>query len=390
MKEYGFIIVGSGFAGSVCARKLAENKEKVLILERRNHVGGNAYDCLDENDILIHKYGPHIFHTDSDEVFEFLSRFTKWRNYEHKVVAKIGDKEIPVPFNLNSLHLVYPADKANSLEKKLIETYGAEKKVPISELRKSTDKDILELADYVYNNVFLHYTMKQWGKRPEEIDSGTTARVPVFISRDNRYFQDKHQGMPDKGYTALFENMLCHDNIDVQLNCDARERLDFRDGVIYFDGAPFGGKIIYSGALDELFGYTLGALPYRTLDFDFETHKCDFYQSHGTVNYTVDMPYTRITEFKYLTGQKKDGVTSVVKEYSKKYTPNSPEIPYYAVINEENNALYNRYLKKACSYPSLILLGRLAEYKYYNMDKIVLLALELCRKILSEALCEAR
>lgn len=374
---FDYIIVGSGFAGSVCARQLAEAGKKVLVLERRDHIGGNAYDCYDENGILIHKYGPHIFHTNEKRVFDYLSRFTDWREYDHCVLAKAGDLEFPVPFNLNSLYKVYPEEKAKDLEQKLISVYGIEKKVPIGEMRKNEDPDIKELADFVYNNVFLRYTMKQWGQKPEEIDPGTTARVPVFVSRDDRYFQDSYQGMPLNGYTPLFENMLCHGNITVKTSADAAEHISFEDR-IYFEGKAFEGKVIYTGALDELFGYCYGALPYRTLDFGFEHHKVTNYQSHGTVNYTVDQPYTRITEFKYLTGQQKQDSTTIMKEFSRQYRPHTEDIPYYAIINEENGSCYDRYAEKAANYKNLILLGRLAEYKYYNMDKIAALALELC------------
>ena len=374
---FDYIIVGSGFAGSVCARQLAEAGKRILVIERRPHIGGNAYDCLDENGILIHQYGPHIFHTAEKRVYDYLSRFTEWREYDHEVLAKAGEREFPVPFNLNSLYSVYGKEKAAELEKKLVGCYGMEKKVPIGELRLNPDKDINELAEFVYNNVFLHYTMKQWGQKPEEIDPGTTARVPVFISRDNRYFQDAYQGMPLYGYTPMFEKMLDHENITVKLSAEAKDFLSFEDDIM-LEGEKFQGKVIYTGALDELFGYEFGALPYRTLDFGFEHHDITCYQSHGTVNYTVDQPYTRITEYKYLTGQEKEGSTTIMKEFSRSYRPETDDIPYYAIINDENNSLYAKYAEKAGKYADLILLGRLAEYKYYNMDKIVLLALELC------------
>ena len=223
--------------------------------------------------------------------------------------------------------------------------------------------------------------MKQWGKTPEEIDPAVTARVPVFLSEDCRYFQDAYQGMPLEGYTALFENMLRHENITLRTGCDARERLRFEDapagGQIYFDGAPFGGDVIYSGPADELFGCCFGRLPYRTLDFKFETYPQDVWQSHGTVNYTMDEDYTRITEFKYLTGQVLPGATTIVKEYSRAYTGAEDEIPYYAIANDDTAALYARYAEKAAHFPRLHLLGRLAEYRYYNMDAIVAGALRL-------------
>ena len=384
---YDCLVIGAGLAGSVAARELAERGGKrVLVLERRAHVGGNAYDCFDGHGVLIHQYGPHIFHTNNRRVYEYLSRFTRWRPYEHQVVANIpegdGRLEYPVPFNLVSLRKAFPREDAGRLEEKLITAYGREKKVTILELRQNPDSEISALADYVYDHVFVRYTMKQWGQTPEEIDPATTARVPVFLSEDCRYFQDDYQGMPLEGYTPLFQAMLDHPNITVELNTDASARLRLEDGAVYLDGAAFSGTVIYTGAADELFSCKYGRLPYRTLDFRFETHPADYWQSHGTVNYTVDQDYTRITEFKYLTGQELPGVTTIMKEYSRSYTGADGEIPYYAIINDANNALYARYRAEAERYPRFHLLGRLAEYKYYNMDAIAARALELCDDLL--------
>lgn len=385
--HYDSIIVGAGFAGAVTARCLAEAGRHVLILEKHNHIGGNAYDRLDEAGILIHQYGPHIFHTNDKAVYDFLSRFTQWRTYQHEVVANIpaeeGRAEMPVPFNLLSLRQAYAPEKAARLEKKLMETYGPEQKVTILQLRENTDPELSELAQYVYDHVFVRYTMKQWGQKPEEIDPAVTARVPVFISEDCRYFQDVYQGMPLHGYTPLFEAMLAHDGIEVRTETDARDMLTLKDGKIFFDGAEFSGDVIYSGPVDELFSCCFGRLPYRTLDFRFETHAQDTYQSHGTVNYTMDEDYTRITEFKYLTGQEKSGVTTIVKEYSRAYTGAADEIPYYAIANEATAALYAQYAAKAAAFPRLHLLGRLAEYRYYNMDAIVAGALKLSRALVN-------
>lgn len=383
--NYNSIIVGAGFAGAVTARQLAEAGRRVLVLEKHDHIGGNAFDCLDDAGILIHQYGPHIFHTNDKEVFDYLSRFTEWRDYQHEVVASIPDgdgrAEMPVPFNLKSLRQAYGAEKAARLEEKLGETYGREKKVTILQLRENTDPELAELAQYVYDHVFVRYTMKQWGQTPEQIDPAVTARVPVFISEDCRYFQDTYQGMPLNGYTPLFEAMLDHENIEVRTGVDARNVLKFEDGRIFFDGEEFTGDVVYSGAVDELFNCCFGRLPYRTLDFKFETCNEDYHQSHGTVNYTMDEDYTRITEFKYLTGQVKPGVTTIMKEYSRAYTGAENEIPYYAIANDETAALYAKYAAKAAEFPNLHLLGRLAEYRYYNMDAIVAGALKLSRKL---------
>ena len=389
-QNYDALIIGAGFAGAVCARELAERSAKrVLVLERRNHVGGNAYDCLDQAGILIHQYGPHIFHTNDQRVYEYLSRFTRWLDYQHRVVANIPGEgahsgqrvQMPVPFNLTSLETAYGPEKGKALGDKLISIYGAEKKVTILELRQNDDPEIRQVADYVYEHVFVHYTMKQWGQTPEQIDPNTTARVPVFLSRDDRYFQDTWQGMPLDGYTPIFERMLDHPNITVVTGVDARDHLSLTDAQTYLDGEVFSGPVIYTGAVDELFAFQYGRLPYRSLDFKFETHNTEFFQTHGTVNYTVDEDYTRITEFKHMTGQEKKDRTTTVKEYSFAYTGVAGETPYYAIINPENNALYQQYKALSDGYDNLFLLGRLAEYKYYNMDAIVAQALALADKL---------
>ena len=290
--------------------------------------------------------------------------------------------QMPVPFNLTSLRKAFGPEEGKRLGEKLIAAYGAEKKVTILELRQNQDPELAKVADYVYEHVFVHYTMKQWCQTPDQIDPNTTARVPVFLSEDDRYFQDEYQGMPLKGYTPLFEAMLDHPNITVRLGEDAIPRLGLDGDVLTVDGVPFQGPVVYTGAADELFGRRFGPLPYRTLDFRFETLDQTWFQSRGTVNYTVDQPYTRITEFKHMTGQELEGRTTIVKEFSRAYTGAPEETPYYAIINGENNALYARYRALAERFPNLHLLGRLAEYKYYNMDAIVARALELAGQLI--------
>ena len=376
------IIIGSGFAGSVLARSLADQGKKVLIIEKRHHIGGNCFDEFDEHGVLIHTYGPHIFHTSKKHVFDYLSRFTKWYEFGHKVVANIHGTLMPIPFNLNTLHMVYKKEKADRLEEKLISSFGRDTRVPILKLRENEDPEIQEIANYVYENVFLKYTMKQWGQTPEEIDPAVTGRVPVLISYDNRYFQESYQGMPLNGFTEMFENMLDHENIEVVLNTDAKDvlNIDTEENKIYYNNEQFEGKVIYTGALDELFDCKYGRLPYRSLKFIFEHYSQPDFQGHSVVNYTVSEDYTRITEFKHLTGQQIDS-TTIMKEYPFAYSGKEGEIPYYAIANDENHALYNKYLELVKNIPNFHLLGRLAEYKYYNIDAMCEKALELANKL---------
>lgn len=375
---YDSIVIGCGFAGAVIAREMAEKGKNVLIVEQRSHIGGNCYDALDDYGILIHEYGPHIFHTNNKEVYDYLSRFTKWHPYQHEVVGSIDGMLVPVPFNLNSLDMVYGEEKGSRLREALLSRYGENRKVPILELKNSVSEEIRELAQYVYENVFLKYTMKQWGQKPEEVDASVTARVPVYLSRDNRYFQDLYQGMPSRGYTSLFEAVLDHDNIELRLNTNGKERICFdEEGQVCWEGVPFKGHIIYTGPIDELFDLRYGRLPYRTLHFKLEHYDKEYYQSKGVVNYTVSEDYTRITEFKHMTGQVDGAGTTIMKEYPADYHGREGEIPCYAVINQDNQELYEQYTRLLDHIPNFHLLGRLAEYKYYNIDAIVEKALQL-------------
>lgn len=384
---YQTIIIGAGVAGAVAARELAEKgNRRVLVLEQRSHIGGNCYDRPDAHGVLIHEYGPHIFHTNDVGVYDYFSRFTEWYLYPqgHQVVANVNGSLIPIPFNLNTLHQVY-GDAADALETKLVAAYGRGSRVPIMELKKSGDAEIRQIAQYVYENVFLKYTMKQWGQTPEEIAPEVTGRVPVLISYDNRYFQDRYQGVPLHGFTPLFERMLDHENITLALDTPAKSRLRFTENGVLLDGEPFDGEVIYTGALDELFDCCYGRLPYRSLRFDFEhLDRKDFQNGHSVVNYTVSEDFTRITEFQYLTGQKDCDGTTIVREYPFAYTGAAGEIPYYAIQNAENEALYEKYRARTESFSGFYLLGRLAEYKYYNMDAMARKALDLAERIMDE------
>ncbi len=394
IESFDAVVVGSGFAGSVVARQLADMADmRVLIIEKRPHIAGNMYDEYDDAGILVHRYGPHIFHANSQRVFNYLRQFSGWLGYQHHVLADWYGTYMPVPFNKNSMEIAFGPEKAARLIQKLVDTYGDERKVTINELREGDDEELAEVADFVYKNVFLYYTQKQWGQTPEEVDPSVTARVPVFVSRDDRYFQDTYQGMPIYGYTRLFEEMLGHDSITVCLNTDATGvfDLEFLDGSedsklksISILGKAFEGPIVYTGPLDELFIGRFGRLPYRSLDFVYETYDEEYRLPCGTVNYTVTEDYTRITEFKHLTGQKGPN-TTIMKEYSRPYEDPDRQIPYYAILNDENVAHYERYRALTESLPNFHLIGRLAEYKYYNMDKIVENALDLSRELVAAA-----
>ena len=393
ISDYDAVVVGCGFAGAVCARQLAERGGKrVLSIEKRAQIAGNMYDEYDEAGILVHRYGPHIFHTNNVRVFNYLRRFSGFAGYKHKVLANWYGTYIPVPFNLTSLEICFGEKRAEKLREKLIDVFGAGSRVTINELREQKDPDLVEIADFVYKNVFLYYTQKQWGLSPDEVDPSVTARVPVLISYDDGYFQDSCQGMPIFGYTKLFEEMLGHENITVCLNTEAESVFDLHFASmdedaplsdIFIKDMPFQGPIVYTGPLDEMFLSRFGRLPYRSLRFEYETLEQEHFQPCGTVNYTVTEDFTRITEFKYLTGQKAPN-TTIMREYSLPYDDPKEQIPYYAIINDKNRAHYNRYLKLTEALPHFHPLGRLAEYRYYNMDVIVERALDLSDKLLNE------
>jgi len=367
---FDFLIVGAGFAGSILAERIATQfDKKIVVVDKRNHLGGNAYDYYDECGILVHKYGPHIFHTNSKYVWDYLSQFTQWRPYFHRVLAVIDGQKVPIPFNLNSTYQCFSPKLAAKLEEKLINGYGYNRKVTIFELLQSDDHDLKFLADYIYKNVFLNYNQKQWGFKPEELDKSVASRVPVYISKDNRYFTDVYQGIPLHGYTAMFQKMLSHKNIHILLNTDYKDILE----IIKFD------KMIYTGPIDYFMDYQFGKLPYRSLNFENRTYDLEYFQEVAQVNYPNNFDYTRITEFKYLSGQQLPK-TSVAYEFPKPYIQGQNE-PYYPVPKAENNDLFQRYLYKCQKLKSVHFLGRLADYKYYNMDQIVARALKMFEKV---------
>jgi len=361
-----WLIVGAGFSGSTLAERIASQlDQKVILIDRRSHIGGNAYDQPDEHGILIHRYGPHIFHTNSRKVWDYLSAFTDWRHYEHHVLAVVDGKKIPVPFNLNSLDAMFAPAEAARLERLLIERFGADARTPILNLRQDPDPAIRELGEFVYQKIFHGYTVKQWELTPEELDPLVTGRVPVRISRDDRYFQDVWQYMPREGYTALFQRMLTHPNITVLTGVSLAEA----EGEVRYD------RVIFTGPVDEFFAYTHGPLPYRSLRFEFRTLEQEWFQETGTVNYPNDQPWTRITEQKYLSGQT-GPKTTIVVEYPQAHVAGVNE-PYYPIPRPQNRALYERYAAEAERLDGRVLFaGRLGDYKYYNMDQAVARALK--------------
>jgi UDP-galactopyranose mutase len=368
--KYDWLIVGAGLSGATIAERIATRGQSVLIVEQRAHVGGNAWDEVNAHGILEHKYGPHIFHTNSKEVWDYLSRFTGWRPYEHKVLASIEGKLAPIPFNLNSIDILFPSADAKRFTEKLIELYGADARVPILKLKESRDDEILFLADYVYRNVFEHYTRKQWDLRPEDLLPSVTARVPVLVSRDDRYFQDTYQAMPLNGYAPMLKKMLDHPKIAIRLNTrwqDVRDTIDYE-------------RMIYTGPLDEYFDFRHGELPYRSLRFDVKTFPETRHQEAAVINYPNDHAYTRITEQKWLTGQESES-TTILTEYPQAHVAGKT-IPYYPIPTTENRALCKKYEDEVEALGGkVIFIGRLADYQYYNMDQAVGRALALSRKL---------
>lgn len=370
-----YIIVGAGLAGCVVAERIANTLDKkVLIIEKRNHIAGNCFDEKDENNILIHKYGPHLFHTNDKDVVDYLSKFTNWDIYNHEVLCFIDGQKVSIPFNFNTISDIFPESKAKLLEKKLLEKYTYNSKIPILELKKSEDEDLSFLAEYIYEKVFVNYTAKQWNMKPEDMDGAVTARVPVFVGSDNRYFNDKYQILPKYGYTKMINNMLSHKNIKIMLNTDFKEVCSIKEKDFYLFGKKFDGQVIYTGQIDELFDYKFGELPYRSVDMKFETIEKEYYQEKATVNYPNNYDFTRITEFKHIHPVNSDK-TTILKEYPQEYKIGQ-NTPYYPIFTEENQENYNKYLEYSKEFKNLVLVGRLAEYKYYDMDDIVKRALD--------------
>ncbi len=360
---YDYLIVGAGLAGSVLAERLASKaNKKILLIDKRNHIGGNTFDYYNSDGILVHKYGPHIFHTNSKDVFDYLSNFTEWRPYEHHVLASVDGQLVPIPINQNTVNALYGLN-LSQLQVQDFFNSKAEKK---DQILTSEDVVVNAVGRELYEKFFKHYTVKQWALDPSELDASVTARVPTRTNKDNRYFTDSYQAMPLHGYTNMFHRLLDHPNINIMLNTDYKDVV----GEIKFK------TLIYSGPIDAYFDFCFGKLPYRSINFKSQTIDSENYQPTGTVNYPMSQAYTRITEFKHLTGQKHDK-TSIVFEY-----PTAEGDPYYPIPRKENMETYNQYKTLAALEPNTFFTGRLGTYKYYNMDQVIAQSLTLFKKIM--------
>ncbi len=360
---YDYLIVGAGLAGSVLAERLASKaNKKVLLIDKRNHIGGNTFDYFNSDGILVHKYGPHIFHTNSKDVFDYLGKFTEWRPYEHRVLASVDGQLVPIPINQNTINSLYGL----TLSQPQVQEFFNSKAEKKDQILTSEDVVVNAVGRELYEKFFKQYTLKQWALDPSELDASVTARVPTRTNKDDRYFTDTYQAMPLNGYTSMFHRLLDHANISIMLNTDYKDVV----GEIKFK------TLIYSGPIDAYFDYCFGKLPYRSIHFKFQTIDKENYQSTGTINYPMTQAYTRITEFKHLTGQKHEK-TSIVFEY-----PTAEGDPYYPIPRRENMEIYNRYKKLAAAEPNTMFTGRLGTYKYYNMDQVVAQSLALFKKII--------
>ena len=364
--KFDFIVVGAGFSGSVISELLASQLgKKVLLIEKRDHTGGNAYDFYNEDGILVHKYGPHIFHTNYEDVWQYLSQFTEWNGYRHRVLAYVDEKKVPIPINLTTVNTLL---NRNFTEEEL-KNYFESVKLNLPKIENSRDVIVSQVGELFYDKFFKNYTFKQWGVYPEELSPEVTRRIPVRCNNDDRYFNDKYQGLPTEGYLRLFEKLLSHENITVLLNTDYKKIIND----IAF------GRLIYTGPIDYFFDYKHGRLPYRSLRFESETMEKEYFQEVAVINYPNDFEFTRITEFKHMTLQKHKK-TTVVKEY-----PTEQGEPYYPIPMEEALNIYNKYRKEAQKLKSTYFIGRLAEYKYYNMDQVVKRALDLFESIAKDS-----
>lgn len=380
------VVVGAGLSGAVVAERMASSGARVLVVEQRSHLGGNCHDRRDDEGVWIHTYGPHIFHTDRPEVWEYLSRFTEWIPYRHRVLASVDGVEVPLPFNLNTLRCLFAGDEARELEELLRERFGYGSRVTVAALRQCGDVRLERLAEFIHAKFFANYSRKQWGIDPARLDPAVTARVPVFVSDDDGYFQDPWQGIPAEGYSGMVERMLSHPRIEVRLGVPMSDvvHLDVDRGGMALCGVPFSGQLVYTGMVDALFGYRFGRLPYRSLRFELERVPDGKRQAVAVVNHPNEHDYTRVTDFAHFTLRPR-GPSTLMHEYPGPYSDDGVSMPFYPVFSVDNQALFERYKAAAQALPRLHLLGRLAQYKYYDMDDAVAAAIGLCESTLLPA-----
>lgn len=379
---YDFIIAGAGLSGSVFARIMAEQGHHVLILERRNHIAGNAYDEKNEAGILIHKYGPHIFHTNDEDVYQFVNRFSEWIPFKLKCEVEMCGKSTPSPFNFKTIDQFYEPEKASLIKQSLRLAYPDHVIVTVVELLNSDNTLIREYAQMLFDNDYSLYTAKQWGISPSQIDVSVLKRVPVRLDYESMYFTDKYECMPQCGYTEFVKNMITHPNITIRTNADALDMVTLNENSLTFDGLNVNPDchFVYTGPIDRLFDYKFGELPYRSLRFDYQTLPKDSFQNAPVVAYPQVKDYTRITEYKKLPVQEIPGKTTIAVEYPIQYNLKDGTEPYYPIPTETNSKIYQQYLSAAAKYSNLILCGRLAEYKYYNMDQAIASVLKTAQK----------
>lgn len=382
MMAYDFIIAGAGLSGSVFARIMAEQGRHVLMLERRSHIAGNAYDEKNEAGILIHRYGPHIFHTNNEDVYQFVNRFSDWTPFKLKCEVEMCGKSTPSPFNFKTIDQFYEPDKASLIKQSLRLAYPDQVVVTVVELLNNDNALIREYAQMLFDNDYSLYTAKQWGISPSQIDISVLKRVPVRLDYEGMYFTDKYECMPTCGYTEFVKNMITHPNITVQTSTDALAYIALKGSSVVFDGLNVkpDGCFVYTGPIDRLFNNKFGELPYRSLRFDYQTLSKDSFQNAPVVAYPQVKDFTRITEYKKIPVQDISGKTTIAVEYPTPYNLKDGTEPYYPIPTETSSKIYQQYLSEVTKYSNLILCGRLAEYKYYNMDQAIASVLKTAQK----------
>lgn len=374
------LVIGAGLSGAVIGRHLAEKGVKVDIWEKRSHIAGNMYDYEDDHGFLVQKYGPHTFHTIKKELYEYMCRYEDWQDYKLTCGAVWDGKYTPTPFNFTTIDTFYPEEKAEELKQHLREAFKGRSTATVVEVLGNEDPLVREYAEFLFRNDYAPYTAKQWGVSPEKIDPSVLARVPLRFSYDTGYFDDPYQVMPMHSFTRFFENLLHHPNIHVELGQDALKRLEIRENQLFVDGTPFDGLVVYTGPVDELFHLQYGKLPYRSLRFEWKYSDKDSIQDAPVVAYPQEKGFTRITEYKKLPVQDKPG-SSYAVEYPLPYEEGKDMEPYYPVLTKESQEQYGKYKALADKVPQLICCGRLADFKYYNMDQALDRALEICKKL---------